>query len=41
MNSNNQRRLHLAIGYKTPNEVYYQVDNNLDAKGVKPLPLVS
>ena len=41
MNSYNQRRLHSAIGYKTPNEVYYQADNNLDAKGVKPLPLVS
>ena len=41
MNSYNQRRLHSAIGYKTPNEVYYQADNNLDAKGVKSLPLVS
>ncbi len=41
MNSYNQRRLHSAIGYKTPNEVYYQADNNLDTKGVKPLPLVS
>ena len=41
MNSYNQRRLHSAIGYKTPNEVYYQADNNLDAKGVKPLPMVS
>jgi len=30
-----------AIGYRTPNEVYYQADNNLDTKGVKPLPLVS
>ncbi len=41
MNSYNQRRLHSAIRYKTPNEVYYQADNNLDAKGVKSLPLVS
>ena len=41
MNSYNQRRLHSAIGYKTPNELYYQADNNLDAKGVRPLPLVS
>lgn len=37
----NQKRLHSAIGYKTPNEVYYQADNNLDSKGVKLLPLVS
>ena len=41
MNSYNRRRLHSTIGYKTPNEVYYQADNNLDVKGVKPLPLVS
>ncbi len=41
MNSYNQRRLHSTIRYKTPNEVYYQADNNLDAKGVKSLPLVS
>jgi len=37
----NTKRLHSAIGYKTPNEVYYQAENNLDLKGVKLLPLVS
>lgn len=41
MNSYNKKRLHSAIGYKTPNEVYYQAINNLDSKGVKLLPLVS
>ncbi|MCK9373007.1 MAG: hypothetical protein M0P91_07400 [Sulfuricurvum sp.] len=35
----NQREA-AAIGYKTPNEVYYQADNNLVSKGVKLLPLV-
>jgi len=41
MNIYNSKRLHSAIGYKTPNEVYYQAINNLDSKGVKLLPLVS
>ena len=41
MNSYNKKRLHSAIGYKTPNEVYYQATNNLDQKGEKLLPLVS
>ena len=41
MNIYNSKRLHSAIGYKTPNEVYYQAVNNLDSKGVKLLPQVS
>ncbi|WP_321777146.1 IS3 family transposase [Sulfurimonas sp.] len=41
MNSYNKKRLHSAIGYKTPNEVYYKAVNNLDPKGAKLLPLVS
>ena len=41
MNAYNKKRLHSAIGYKTPNEVYYQVDNNLDPRRQKLLPLVS
>ena len=41
MNKYNKKRLHSAIGYKTPNEVYYQAINNLDSKGAKLLPLVS
>ena len=41
MYSYNKKRLHSAIGYKTPNEVYYQAVNNSDSKGVKVLPLVS
>ncbi len=41
MNKYNKKRLHSAIGYKTPNEVYYQAANNLDPEGVKLLPLVS
>ena len=41
MNIYNSKRLHSAIGYKTPNEVYYQAANNLDSQGVKLLPLVS
>ena len=41
INFYNQKRLHSTIGYKTPNEIYYQVTNNLDEKGVKLLQLVS
>jgi len=41
INSYNKKRLHSAIDYQTPNEVYYQADNNLDSKGVKLLPEVS
>lgn len=41
MDSYNKKRLHSTIGYKTPNEVYYQADNNLDSKGVKLLQKVS
>jgi len=41
MTSYNKKRLHSAIGYKTPNEVYYQADNNLDSRRKKLLPLVS
>ena len=37
----NKKRLHSAIDYKTPNEVYYQADNNLDSRRQKLLPLVS
>jgi putative transposase len=41
MHSYNAKRLHSAIGYKTPNEVYYQAVNNLASKGVKKLQVVS
>ena len=41
MNTYNSKRLHSTIGYKTPNEIYYQAANNLDPEGVKLLPLVS
>lgn len=37
----NTRRLHSAIDYQTPNEVYYQPINNLDPKGEKSLPKAS
>ena len=41
MNSYNKKRLHSAIGYKTPNEIYYQAVNNLSEEGEKLLPSVS
>ncbi len=41
MNKYNNKRLHSAIDYQTPNEVYYQAINNSGKKGVKLLPLVS
>lgn len=41
MNTYNSKRLHSTIGYKTPNEIYYQATNNLGSKGVNLLPLVS
>ena len=37
----NTKRLHSAIDYKTPNEVYYQYINNLDFRGGKLLPKIS
>ena len=41
MNSYNSKRLYSDIGYKAPNEVYYQAVNNLAIKGVKKLQVVS
>ena len=41
INIYNAKRLHSAIDYKTPNEVYYQAINNLGKKGVQLLPKVS
>lgn len=41
MNKYNKKRLHSAISYKTPNEVYYQAANNFDPEGEKLLPSVS
>lgn len=41
MDSYNRKRLHSAIDYKTPNEVYYQYINNLDFRGGKLLQTVS
>ena len=41
MDSYNRKRLHSAIDYKTPNEVYYEYINNLGFKGEKLLPSVS
>ena len=37
----NTKRLHSAIDYQTPNEVYYQAVNNLTPKGEKELPKAS
>jgi len=37
----NTKRLHSAIDYKTPNEVYFDYINNLGFKGDNLLPLVS
>ncbi len=39
--SYNTKRLHSTIGYKTPNEVYYQAVNNSISKGAKKLLKVS
>ena len=41
METYNSQRLHSAIDYKTPDEVYYQAINNSDSKGVRLLPKVS
>jgi len=41
MKKYNQRRLHSTLDYQTPDEVYYQAENNLDSKKGKLLPLVS
>ena len=41
MDNYNQKRLHSAIDYKTPNEVYFQAINNSNSKGDKTLPKVS
>jgi putative transposase len=41
MDSYNRKRLHSAIDYKTPNEVYYDYINNLGFKGEKLLQSVS
>ena len=41
MNNYNQIRLHSAINYQTPNEVYFQAINNFNSKGDKKLLKVS
>jgi len=41
MDNYNQKRLHSAIDYQTPNEVYLQAINNSSSKGDKKLPKVS
>ena len=38
MDTYNRKRLHSAIEYKTPNEIYFDYINNLDFKGEKLLP---
>jgi len=35
MDSCNRKKLHSAIDYKTPNEVYYDYISNLDFRGGK------
>jgi len=41
METYNSQRLHSAIDYQTPDEVYYQAMNNLGEKGERLLPKVS
>jgi len=41
MDNYNQKRLHSAIDYQTPNKVYFQAINNPNSKGDKKLPKVS
>ena len=41
INTYNKKRLHSAIDYQTPDEVYYQAINNLDSRGEKLLRKVS
>jgi len=41
MDKYNQKRLHSAIDYQTPNEVYFQATNNYNSEGDKKLPKVS
>ncbi len=41
MDNYNQKRLHSAIDYQTPNEVYFQAINNSKSKGDKKLQKVS
>ena len=41
MKKYNKRQLHSTLDYQTPNEVYYQAENNLDAEKGKLIPLVS
>ncbi|MCK5676862.1 MAG: integrase core domain-containing protein, partial [Flavobacteriaceae bacterium] len=41
MDAYNRKRLHSAIDYKTPNEVYYNYINNLGFEGEKLLQTVS
>jgi len=38
MNDYNQKRLHSALDYQTPNKVYFQAINNPNSKGDKKLP---